>query len=71
MPLNKEGHDPSFLLKSSFSRESGICPTACYRNAAPAVLYEKVGLGLLAWLQLKCGTILPRQAYASSTPQLI
>jgi hypothetical protein len=56
MPPNKEGHDPSFLWKSSFSRESGICPTACYSNAAPAVLYEKVGLGLLAWSQLKCGS---------------
>eukprot|EP00882_Tetradesmus_deserticola_P001214 GHRQ01001313.1.p1 GENE.GHRQ01001313.1~~GHRQ01001313.1.p1 ORF type:complete len:221 (+),score=62.38 GHRQ01001313.1:188-850(+) len=41
MPLEKEGQDQSFLLSSSFSRESGICPKACYRNAAPAVLYEK------------------------------
>jgi hypothetical protein len=50
MPLAKEGQDPSFILNSSFSRDSGICPKACYRNAAPAVLYEKVGLMQQRWL---------------------
>lgn len=44
MPSNKKGQDAKFLLESSFSRDSGICPKACYRNAAPAVLYEQVGL---------------------------
>ncbi|WIA38880.1 hypothetical protein OEZ86_002155 [Tetradesmus obliquus] len=41
MPSNKKGQDAKFLLESSFSRDSGICPKACYRNAAPAVLYEQ------------------------------
>jgi hypothetical protein len=44
MPLYKEAHDPNFLSDSFFARDSGICPKACYRNAAPAVLYEQVGL---------------------------
>lgn len=39
----REGDDPSFLLQSCYSRDSGINPKACYRNAVPAVLYEKVG----------------------------
>lgn len=47
--IHNEGHDPSFLLNSAFSKDSGLAPRAVYRNLAPAEIYEKVNLSLFAF----------------------